>query len=127
MKGTLPGLLWAVDYRALTAYSFWIPIKIPPQAQRQGKSLLPGQVNLRGFYGWLCGGCAVVTVVFFGGYMMIMGYSAVVRMAVDVLIRYVGMFGLPCSLYGAKRLLKVFTWLTKKANDLANKFNCPRY
>ena len=34
--------------------------KIPPQVQRQGKSLLPGQVNLRGLYGWLCGGCAVV-------------------------------------------------------------------
>ena len=35
--------------------------KIPPQVQRQGKSLLPGQVNLRGLYGWLCGGYAVVT------------------------------------------------------------------
>ena len=37
--------------------------KIPPQVQRQGKSLLPGQVNLRGLYGWLCGGYAVVTGV----------------------------------------------------------------
>ena len=35
--------------------------KIPPQFQRQGKSLLPGQVNLRGLYGRLCEGYAVVT------------------------------------------------------------------
>lgn len=35
--------------------------KIPPQVQRQGKSLLPGQVNLRGVYGWLRGGYAVDT------------------------------------------------------------------
>lgn len=34
--------------------------KIPPQVQRQGKLLLPGQVNLRGLYGWLCGGYAEV-------------------------------------------------------------------
>ena len=34
--------------------------KLPPQVQRQGKLLLPGQINLRGVYGWLCGGCAVV-------------------------------------------------------------------
>ena len=41
--------------------------KIPPQVHRQGKSLLPGQVNLRGLYGWLCGGYAVVAgMVYFG-------------------------------------------------------------
>ena len=42
--------------------------KIPPQVQRQGKLLLPGQVNLRGLYGWLCGGCAVVAKKLYCGY-----------------------------------------------------------
>ena len=37
--------------------------KIPPQVQRQGKLLLPGQVNLRGLYGWLRGGYAEVAVL----------------------------------------------------------------
>ena len=52
--------------------------KIPPQVQRQGKSLLPGLVNLRGLYGWLCGSYAVVTVMvllgLFDNYGLCSGY-----------------------------------------------------
>ena len=41
--------------------------KMSPQVQRQGKLLLPGQVNLRGLYGWLCGSYALVAgMVLFG-------------------------------------------------------------